>query len=68
LPDSPERTKLFRKMSGLVNSYAPWLLTAYRYENILVQPWVVGRKYSVFDWHPWKFYDIDLERRKAAAK
>jgi oligopeptide transport system substrate-binding protein len=68
LPDSPERTTLFRKMSGLVNSYAPWLLTAYRYENILVQPWVVGRKYSVFDWHPWKFYDIDLERRKAAGK
>ncbi|HEX8012874.1 MAG TPA: ABC transporter substrate-binding protein [Casimicrobiaceae bacterium] len=68
LPDSPERTRLFRKMSELVNAYAPWLLNAYRYENVVVQPWVLGFKHTVFDWHPWKYYDIDLERRKAAGK
>jgi ABC-type transport system substrate-binding protein len=68
LPDSPERTQLFRQMSGLVNAYSPWLLQAYRYENVLVQPWMTGVKYSVFDWHPWKYYDIDLERRAAAGK
>jgi ABC-type transport system substrate-binding protein len=66
LPDSPERTQVFRKMSALVNAYSPWMLSAYRYENVLIQPWMVGVKYSVFDWHPWKYYDIDLERRKAA--
>ena len=65
LPDSPERTQVFRKMSALVNAYSPWMLSAYRYENVLIQPWMVGVKYSVFDWHPWKYYDIDLERRKA---
>jgi oligopeptide transport system substrate-binding protein len=68
LPDGPERTQLFAKMSELVNAYAPWLLEAYRYENILVQPWVLGFKHTVFDWHPWKYYDIDLGRRNAAGK
>jgi ABC-type transport system substrate-binding protein len=68
LPDGPERTRLFGKMSELVNAYAPWLLNAYRYENVLVQPWVLGFKHTVFDWHPWKYYDIDLDRRNAAGK
>ena len=66
LPDGPERTALFGKMSELVNAYAPWVLHAYRYENVLVQPWVLGYKHTVFDWHPWKYYDIDLERRNSA--
>ena len=68
LPDGPQRTELFRRMSELVNAYAPWMLNAYRYENVIVQPWVLGYKHTVFDWHPWKYYDIDLERRKAAEK
>ena len=68
LPDGPERAQLFAQMSELVNAYAPWLLEAYRYENILVQPWVLGYKYTVFDWHPWRYYDIDLDRRNAAGK
>jgi ABC-type transport system substrate-binding protein len=68
LPDGAERTQLFRKMSELVNAYAPWLLNAYRYENVLVQPWVLGYKHTVFDWHPWKYYDIDAGRRNGAGK
>jgi ABC-type transport system substrate-binding protein len=63
LPDGAERTQLFRKMSELVNAYAPWILHAYRYENVIEQPWMLGYKHTVFDWHPWKYYDIDLERR-----
>jgi oligopeptide transport system substrate-binding protein len=68
LPDGTERTQLFGKMSDLVNAYAPWVLQAYRYENILVQPWVLGYKHTVYDWHPWKYYDIDLDRRSRAGK
>ena len=68
LPDGAERTQLFAKMSQLVNAYAPWMLNAYRYENILVQPWVQGYKHTVFDWHPWKYYDIDIGRRGGAGK
>ncbi len=66
MPDGAERTKLMQRMSELVAIYAPWNLHAYRYENVLVQPWLAGYKYNAFDRHPWRFYDIDLKRRKAA--
>lgn len=68
LPESPERARLFRRMSELVNAYAPWMYNAYRYENVLVQPWVRGFKHTVYEQHPWRYYDIDVERRKAAGK
>jgi ABC-type transport system substrate-binding protein len=68
LPDGAERTQLFGKMSELVNAYSPWMLNAYRYENILVQPWMLGYKHTVFDWHPWKYFDIDLEKRGRAER
>ena len=68
LPESPERQRLFRRMSELVNAYAPWMYNAYRYENILVQPWVQGYKHTVYEQHPWLYYDIDLARRNAASK
>ena len=49
----------------LVTAYAPWKLHAYRIENIVVHPWVLGYKYNTFDSHPWMYFDIDLERRKS---
>ena len=52
-------------MSDLVSGYAPLLLGVYRYENLLVYPWVLGFKYNAFMVHPWKFLDIDLARRNA---
>jgi oligopeptide transport system substrate-binding protein len=68
LPESPERARLFRRMSELVNAYAPWMLNAYRYENVLVHPWVRGYKHTVYEQHPWRYYDIDVEKRNAAGK
>jgi oligopeptide transport system substrate-binding protein len=68
MPESPERERLFRKMSELVSAYGPWVLNAYRYENILVQPWVQGFKHTVYDQHPWLYYDIDVAQRSAAGK
>jgi len=62
LPDSPARTKMFREMSALVTAYAPWNLEVYRYENVLVYPWVKGYKYNAIQQHPWQFLDIDLKR------
>jgi ABC-type transport system substrate-binding protein len=66
--DSPERTRLYRRMSELVVAYAPWVLHAYRIENIVVHPWVRGFKYNTFDPHAWMYYDVDVEKRRAAAK
>jgi len=65
MPDGPDRTKLLQRMSELVTIYAPWNLHAYRYENVLVQPWLAGYKYNAFDRHPWRYYDVDPARRKA---
>ena len=68
LPDSPERTRLFQRMSQLVTAYAPWKLDAFRYETVLVYPWVLGYKHNVFDQHPWMYLDVDVERRRASGK
>jgi len=59
MPDSPERLVVERKMSELVNAYRPWVLTAFRYENVLVQPWVRGFKYNPTYQYPFAYLDID---------
>jgi ABC-type transport system substrate-binding protein len=66
MPEGPERLKIFHRLSELVTAYAPWQLSVYRRETILVQPWVLGYKYNTFYVHPWQYYDIDVKRRKAA--
>ena len=68
IPNGPERVELFRRMSALVTAYAPWVLHAYRIENIVVHPWVLGYKYHTFDPHPWMYFDLDVEKRRAAAR
>ena len=68
LPDSPERTRLFQRMSQLVTAYAPWKLDAFRYETVIVYPWVQGYKHNVFDQYPWQYLDVDVARRAAANK
>jgi ABC-type transport system substrate-binding protein len=66
MPDGPARAKVMQRMSELVVAYAPWNLSVYRYENVIVQPWVVGYKYDPFNAHPWMYYDVDHERRRGA--
>jgi ABC-type transport system substrate-binding protein len=58
LPDGPERSKLMRQMSEIVAAYAPWKINAFRYENVMVYPWVEGYKLNVFNLHPWQYLDI----------
>ena len=63
LPDSPERTRLFDRMTELVLAYAPWRLMEHRIEDHLMQPWV--RNYKP---HPvrsciWRYVDIDPAQR-----
>jgi ABC-type transport system substrate-binding protein len=59
MPDSAARLAVERKMSDLVNAYAPWVLTAFRYENVLVQPWLRGYKYNPTFQYPFAYLDID---------
>jgi oligopeptide transport system substrate-binding protein len=67
LPDSPERNKLYRRMSEICAAYAPWALTVYPIENTLVQPWVLGYKKHAYWEHPWAYMDVD-EGVRARAK
>jgi ABC-type transport system substrate-binding protein len=62
LPDGPERTKVARQLSELVSGYAPWVLLAFRYENVLVQPWVIGYQYNPTHQFPFALLDLDTSR------
>ncbi len=63
--DGPDRDKVIRQLSDLVNIYAPLKLTAYRFDNVLLQPWMVGYKYTPFNWNPWRYWDLDPAMREA---
>ncbi len=67
MPDSAERTATERRMSELVNAYAPWVLTAFRYENVLVQPWLRGFKYNPTYQYPFAYLDVDRARGSGEA-
>jgi ABC-type transport system substrate-binding protein len=59
LPDSPERTALFDKMTELVLAYAPWRLTEHRFEDQLLQPWVGPYFPHPIKGQVWLYTDID---------
>jgi ABC-type transport system substrate-binding protein len=67
-PPGPEREALMHKMGDVANAYAPWILTAFTYENVLVHPWMLGYKYNGFHQHPWPYFDIDTGKRAAALR
>ena len=68
LPDGPARAKLFGEMSALVTAYAPWMLDVYRYENVVIYPWVQGYKHSGLYQHPWPSLDIDDAKKRVAVQ
>ena len=63
LPDSPERTRLFDRMTELVVAYAPWRLMEHRIEDHLVQPWVLYYKPHPVRSFVWRYLDIDEAKR-----
>jgi oligopeptide transport system substrate-binding protein len=68
LQDGPERSRLMRQMSEIVAAYAPWKINAYRYENVIVYPWVEGYKLNVFNLHPWQYLDVDMKSARKAVQ
>jgi ABC-type transport system substrate-binding protein len=63
LPDSPERTKLYDRMTDLVVAYAPWKLTHHLLEDHVIQPWVIGYKPHPIRSDIWMYLDIDPGKR-----
>ena len=58
LPDGPERTAVFRKLTALIDAYAPWIMAEYPYYNWISQPWLRGYKMNAFVRHQWEYYDL----------
>ena len=58
MPPGPPRTALYRRMSSLVATYAPWILRLNGYRNVVAQPWLKGYKQSAYREHLWKYYDV----------
>jgi len=59
LPDSPERTRLFDKMTELMLAYAPWRMSDHRLEDQLLQPWVLYYKPHPMRSQVWQYVDLD---------
>jgi len=64
LPDSPERTKLFDRMTELVVAYAPWRLTISNIEDTFCHPWVRYFVPNPIRAQGWAYMDIDEAARK----
>jgi len=59
LPDSPERTKLFDRMTEVVIAYAPWRMTYHLIEDQLLQPWIKYYRPHPIKSQTWEFVDFD---------
>ena len=58
MPPGPERDRLYREMTRLIEAYAPWRLTISRYRNMLVSPRVAGyKRHPILHAH-WQFLDV----------
>ena len=64
LPDGPERTRLFDRMTQLVIAYAPYRMTYHLLEDNVRHPWI-----GTYVPHPirsqwWSFIDVDPHARR----
>jgi ABC-type transport system substrate-binding protein len=59
LPDSPQRTKLFDRMTELVIAYAPWRLSEHRLEDQLMHGWIKNYKPHPIGSQVWQYVDVD---------
>jgi len=59
LPDSPERTRLFERMSRVAENEVPWILHGLAYSNVLAAPRVKGFKSHPFLLNDWMYADVE---------
>jgi ABC-type transport system substrate-binding protein len=62
MQDGPERDKLYRRMTRIMEVYAPWRLDISRYRNMLVQPRILGYKKHPVLHSEWQYIDIDTTK------
>ena len=59
LPDGPERNKLYREMTRIMETDTVWLLTDSRYRNVLMQPRVKGYTKHPVMHAEWLYIDLE---------
>jgi ABC-type transport system substrate-binding protein len=63
MPAGPERDKLYREMTRIIEVYAPWRLGISRYRNMLVNPRILGYKKHPVLHSEWQYIDIDTSKQ-----
>ena len=66
MPDSPERTAKYEKMSKLLAEKCPWIFESYTVAFMLTHKWVTNYVPHAFGFHSWKYMSVDPGERSAA--
>ena len=63
LPIGPQRWALYKAMNELATVNSVWHPGVFRYQNVVVQPWLMNYKRIPFRQHFWHLMDIDETKR-----
>lgn len=63
LPLGPKRWALYKAMNEIATVYSVWHPGVFRYQNVLMQPWLANYKRNPFRQHFWHLMDIDETKR-----
>lgn len=64
LPDSPERTAIYKQMVQILAEDTPWIYDIHRLIYFVTQPWMKNYKYSDTGHDVAKYYGIDTSLKK----
>jgi len=68
MPDSPERTEKYKKMTEYITAQLPWIFESYPIGYKLVHSWVENYVPHNFVFSNWKYLSVDVEARRKARK
>jgi oligopeptide transport system substrate-binding protein len=63
LPLGPERWALYKTMNEIATVNSVWYPGVFRYQNVLMQPWLLNYKRNPYRQHFWHLMDIDESKR-----
>jgi oligopeptide transport system substrate-binding protein len=63
LPLGPKRWALYAAMNDIMMVNSIWAPGVFRYQNVVMQPWLLNYKRIPFRQHFWHFMDIDESKR-----
>ncbi len=65
LPDSPQRTALYRQMNRLIEAYMPWIIRTHPQETTLLQPWLKNYQRHPVENTAWRYLDVDADHQRS---